>query len=127
MKKRVKILKFPNNKVLRLTNTSEADCNVIECGKDRFTLQEFQLQHGHDDSLPYYAKLCLNGKPICTCLNDGWGGQTDLRPLDNQMREVMTSMEIALSKFKWSFGGIEFPLSIDFIADTLACSLANGY
>ena len=123
--KKLKIFKFGKNKVVDLSHTPEFGCNAIECGRDRYTLSEFKVQEGHDDSLPYSATLCLNGKPICKCFNDGWGGKTGMQALDNQTKVIMTSIENNLRNFKWSFHGTEFCLKLDFIADALACSLSN--
>ena len=126
MGKRINIFKFKKNEAIDLTNTPEVDCNAIECGKDRFTLKEFKVQVGHDDSLPYTAILCVNGKSICRCLNDGWGGQTEMTPLDAQSRALMASVQVKIAKYKWSFHGTEFVLDLDFIADTLAISMSHG-
>ena len=123
--KKKEILKFGKNKVLDLTNSIEVGCNVIECGRDRFTLQEFKLQDGHDDSLPYSALLCLNDKPICRCINDGWGGETEMQALDAQTKVIMASAMTNLRKFKWSYMETIFELKLDFIADTLACGLCH--
>ena len=120
--KRVKIFKFKKNDVVDLTHTPEFGCNVIQCGKDKYTLTDYKPQEGHDDSLPYSAILCLNNQPICKCLNDGWGGSTELTPVDIRAKAVMASADITLSKFKWSFRTTEMHLTLDFIADTLAIS-----
>ena len=124
--KKINILKFKRGETLDLTNDPEVCCNVIECSKDRFTLKEFKLITGHDDTLPYSAILCVNGKPVCHCVNDGWGGTTEMHPLDAQSRALMASVCVKISKYKWSFQEIERPLKLDFIADTLASSLARG-
>lgn len=127
MGKRVNIFKFKKNEAIDLSTSPERGCNAIECGKDRFTLKDFKLQDGHDDSLPYSAILCFNGKPVCHCLNDGWGGMTEMKPLDAQTRALMVNIELNISKYKWGYKGTEFALDLEFIANTLACSLANGY
>lgn len=120
MKKRVRILKFKKNGYINLDSTPEFNCNVIQCGKDRFTLRDFQLQHGHDDSLPYTAILCLNDNPVCRCTNDGWGGQTDINPLDIKSSAILKSIEGNINKYGWSYMGTKFQLDLDFIANTLA-------
>lgn len=125
--KRVKIFRFKQNDFIDLSHTPECGCNVIQCGKDKYTLSNFKLQDGHDDSLPYSAILCLNKKPVCKCVNDGWGGQTELTPLDIQAKAVMASASVTLSKYGWKFRGTEFGLKLDFIADTLAISASRGY
>lgn len=120
MKKRVRILKFKKNGYINLDSTPEFDCNVIQCGKDRFTLREFQLQYGHDDSLPYTAILCLNDNPVCRCTNDGWGGLTEIKPLDIKASAILKSIEGNIKNYGWSYMGTKFQLALEFIADTLA-------
>lgn len=124
--KKLKIFKFKQGQTLDLTNSPEFGCNVIECGKNRFTLRDFKIQEGHDDSLPYSAILCINDKPICQCLNDGWGGMTEMKPLDAQSKALMASCQITLSKYKWKYRSTEFVLDLEFIANSLACTLSNG-
>jgi len=116
----MKIFKFPKTRVIDLTETPERFCNVIECGRDRFTLKDFKLQDGHDDSIPYSATLCVNGKPLCKCVNDGWGGVTELTAIDIAATASMASLNINLPKFRWSYRGTEFGVTLDFIADVLA-------
>ena len=118
--KKNKIFKFKKNGVNDLTHTPEFGCNIIECGNDRFTLTDFKLQEGHDDSLPYTAILRINGKPICKCINTGWGEQTAINPLDIQCGAIMASVSNKLSKYEWQYHGTIFSLGLYFIADTLA-------
>ena len=113
------VLKFENKVVLNL-DECEANIDVIEVGKHKFTLRDFKLQDGHDDSLPYSAVLCDNGKPLCNCLNDGWGGMTELKPVSVQSGAIMVSIKKALANFKWSFKGTIFDVTLDWVADTLA-------
>ena len=117
-------LKFEKKKkIVNLDDNKEAFVEIIEVGdKHRFTMRDFRLQEGHDDSLPYVATLCDNGKPLCKCLNDGWGGETDLIPLNVQLGAIMVTIKKAISAFKWSYKGTTFDLTLDFIADTLALS-----
>jgi hypothetical protein len=123
--KRLKIFKFKKGQVVDLTTSPEYGCNAIECGRDRFTLRDFKLQDGHDDSIPYSAILCVNDKPICKCFNDGWGGQTEMTPLDVRSKAMMAGVTLNLSKYQWGFHGTTFNVRIDFIADTLACGLEH--
>ncbi len=115
---KVKILKFVKTKPTDISNNELF--NVIECGKDRYTLKECRLIEGHDDTLPYTAKLCLNGKPVCSCFNDGWGGVTEIKPLDIRSKAILSSMCLKVGQYKLSCNGTEFPLDVEFIADTLA-------
>lgn len=118
--KRVRTFKFKKNGYVDLDGTPEYMCNVIKCGDDKYTLRDFKLIEGHDDSLPYSATLCINGKPICKCFNDGCGGDTQLTPINIQSEVIMKSAKVMLSKFGWISKGIKFQLDLTFIADTLA-------
>lgn len=125
--RKVKVFKFIYGKTMNLDASPECDANVIVCGHDRFTLSRFKLQDGHDDSLPYSANLCVNGIEICHCLNDGWGGQTEMTPFDALTKAKFASLWNKISaNYKCSSHGIEFPLTLDFIADTLAITHANN-
>ena len=117
---KIKELKFNKKKPLDLSNDAEVGCDVITCDKSVFTMRDFRKQSGHDDSLPYTALLCHNGKAICRCTNDGWGGETQITPVGTAERAILTSIELSLKKYKWQYGKTIFDLKIDFIADTLA-------
>lgn len=123
---KVKELKFNKKKPLDLTNDMEVGCDVITCDKNSFTMRDFRKQEGHDDSLPYTGLLCYNGKPICRCTNDGWGGQTEITPLGASEMAILASVELSLQKYKWQYGKTIFDLKIDFIADTLAITCYNN-
>lgn len=117
IKKRVfKFLKGLND----LNRNGEGYCNIIQCGSTRFTLKDFKRQEGHDDSLPYTAIFCVDGKPLCRCVNTGWGEQTEITPLDISCKARMAALSMTLSNYKWTYADGVFPLTIQFIADTLA-------
>ena len=124
--KRVKTFKFKRNGVVDLTDTPECGCNVIQCGKDKFSIREFRVIGGHDDSLPYTAILCINNNPLCKCFNDGWGGDTELTPIDNRARAIMASANVTLSNYEWLYCGTKFKLDLGFIADTLAITESHN-
>ena len=46
---------------------------------DKFTirLDKFCLVDGHDDSIPYHARVIINGVFVGFISNDGWGGMSD--------------------------------------------------
>lgn len=117
---KVKELKFNKKKVLDLTTNIEVGCDVITCDKNYFTMRDFRKQEGHDDSLPYTGLLCYNGKPICRCTNDGWGGETEIKPLGASEMAILASIKNSLKNYKWKYDNIVFELKVDFIADTLA-------
>lgn len=123
---KLKIFRFNKKGTTDLSGSPEFGCNVIQCGKNRFTLKDFRKQSGHDDSLPYTAILCMNNKPICRCTNDGWGGLTDTKPINLESEVLMKSIEVNLKNYKWGYMGGDFVLTIDFIADILACTHSHA-
>ena len=114
------VLKFEKKVVTNLNQKKEEYYDVIEAGKHKFAIRDFKLQDGHDDSLPYSAVLCDNGKPLCKCINDGWGGQTELSTTNVRDAAVLTSVKKTIGQFKFSYGDVVFDLTLDFIADLLA-------
>ena len=118
--KKEKILTFEKGKPLDLTEDVEFGCNVIIVGDNKFTMRDFREQFGHNDSLPYTGILCCNGKPICRSTNDGWGGESNIEPLDQKSAEVLSSITDELKNYKWKYGSVIITLRLDFIADTLA-------
>lgn len=117
---KIKSLKFDKKMPLSLDDNKEYMAEVIEVGKNKFTMRDYRPQEGHDDSLPYVGILCNNGKPLCRCFNDGWGGMTELTPIGAAEGAIMKSIANKLGDYKWSFKDAEFDLDIYFIADTLA-------
>ena len=119
---KVKVLKFSSKNEIELSQENfNEDYDVIQCDKNKFTLSDFKEQVGHDDSLPYTAILCYNGKKVCSCLNDGWGGETELRPLDAASRVLMNNVILKLGlNYKFSYMSTQLTLTLDLIADLLA-------
>ncbi len=98
---------------------------AIQFGDKKFTLKNFRLQIGHDDSLPYAAILCVNNKPICQCLNDGWGGETELTPVGKTTYDDIKQLQDEVKECKWGCGKHhDFDITLDFIADIIACNEA---
>lgn len=97
--------------------------NVI-CGGGEltFSMRSYVPINGHDDSLPYQADLYLNGVGLCHCFNDGWGGETKLTPMGKKTWKDIEELNQRLKEnYSWSYKGTIFNLTLDFIADTLAC------
>ena len=115
-----KKIQFIKNQALDFSNNLEYACDEIKCGDMTFTMKSFKLQHGHNDSLPYYAILYCNKKPICECVNDGWGGTTSITPLDKSFDIVKNDLD----GYSWAVGKYTIKLTLDFIADILAESKA---
>lgn len=120
MATKIKVLKFDKKKPIDLNDCPEAGCEVIEVGKNKFTMRDYRPQEGHDDSLPYVGILCCNGKPLCKCFNDGWGGETEMTPVGVAEGAIMRSIANKISDFKWVYKSMVFDLKLDFIADVLA-------
>ena len=107
-----------------LSNDEEAGATIIKCGMSgsKFTMTNYMQVNGHDDSLSYQAVLCMDGEPVCSCFNDGWGGETLLTPTDSKKFELAKSK---INGFKWMlrYGGCsksKFDVTLEFIADILA-------
>ncbi len=117
-----KVFKFKLTRVNDLTNSPEVGCNEIVCGKYSFTLKDFSINPGHDDSLPYTAILCINRIPVAKCFNDGWGADTEITPINPRDKKLLDEVKAELKKYKWSFHDTTLTLDIPFIADTLTCN-----
>lgn len=57
---------------------------IKQIGQYKCELKCFKEIIGHDDSLPYIAKLYINGKYVCQVMNDGWGGMSFIREMNNK-------------------------------------------
>jgi hypothetical protein len=123
--KKVRILHFTKNKVMSISDKFNDPFDVIQCGHSKFTLKDFKLQGWHVDSLPYSATLFYNGKPFAKCVNDGWGGKTDIMPLNAQTRAIFASVLQTLTNYKFIYRNTEFTLGVDLIADLLAQTAAK--
>lgn len=92
----------------------------VKVGNMKFALHNFREVEGHDDTFPYVGDLFCNGEKICHCFNDGWGGTTSMevynKSLFNFVKEKVMNYKWKDEKYPY-----EITLTIDFIADTLAC------
>lgn len=57
--------------------------NSVVIGGHTIALKDCKEQIGHDDSIPYAARLFIDNKLVCTIYNDGWGGETNITQLVN--------------------------------------------
>jgi len=119
-----KTLRF-TKKPLDLSNDKDFGVTIVAVDNLRFFMRNFKNMIGHDDSLSYIAELWakhISGEfmfKIADCFNDGWGGQTDITFVDNELtKEIIDKV----SQFKWKLGKSKFELTMDFIADILACT-----
>lgn len=58
---------------------------VKHIGNYKCELKCFNEISGHDDSLPYIAKLYINGKYVCQVMNDGWGGTSSVVEMNDRV------------------------------------------
>lgn len=119
----IKMLTFRKGETLDLTHDMGGQL-MVKVGEHIFTMGCFKLQYGHDDSLPYHGVLYMDGIKLCTCLNDGWGGMTEMHGVDNHAEETMKIVKEKLKDYNWSYYKDIIPLTLDFIADTLASTLS---
>ena len=99
-----------------LSNNPEVGANIIKVGKLKFTMKDFKRVDGHDDTLPYSAILCVDKKPLAHCYNDGYGGETNIEYINEEVKEI----ENTITNYQWKYGKMKFDLRLDFIADILA-------
>ena len=99
-----------------LSNNPEVGANIIKVGKLKFTMKDFKRVDGHDDTLSYSAILCVDKKPLARCYNDGYGGQTEINYISDDINEV----EKIIAGYQWKYGKMKFDLCLEFIADILA-------
>lgn len=57
---------------------------IKQVGQYKCELKAFKKIIGHDDTLPYIANLYINGKYVCQVMNDGWGGMSSIREMNNK-------------------------------------------
>lgn len=116
-----KVFKFKQNDVVDVTEMKTLDSNVIECGRNRFTLHEFKAKGYENDTLQYAAVLYINNKPFFNCSKDE-SGVTKIIAVDNKSGIFKKCVEAQLKKYKWSMMGHEYILTLEFIADNIANS-----
>lgn len=99
---------------------------IIEIAVDdmTFTMPDAKEQMGHDDSLPFGGTLHLNGKPMATCYNDGWGGEAYYNPLNDEAIKKLERVKERLKDYVLVEADNErnrWALDLPFLMDTLAC------
>lgn len=116
-----KVLKFKQNGTIDLTENKSFDCNVVECGRNRFTLHQLEF-NGYENGILYYsAVLYVNNQPFFTCIKNS-AGVTKIVANNNRTDLFRKSVEVQLKKYKWSLMGHEYTLTLEFIADNIANS-----
>jgi hypothetical protein len=93
-------------------------------GKYKITLKCVKEVKGHDDSLPFIAKMYVNNKPFCEAYNDGWGGSAMLTITNNDLFEMVNDEVI---KYSIIYGKREIcKYTLSDIADELACIIIDN-
>jgi hypothetical protein len=100
---------------------------IIKFMGDVFTLKGFRINMGHDDSLPFQAVLCINGKETAECYNDGWGGPTNIHPLSLEKRESLYAIDALLKNYTYTDSkyNLTSKWSIEEIVDALSYEMAR--
>lgn len=100
---------------------------IIKFRGNAFTLKDFRVNMGHDDSLPFQAVLCINGNEMAECYNDGWGGPTNIRPVSADMRTTLYAIDTELKNYTSidSKYNLTSKWSIEDIVDTLSYEMAR--
>ena len=127
MASKVIIFRFNRNGETDITPLLKNGAHQISIDKNRFTIKDFKMTEGGDESICYSATLCINGKAICTCRNEGNGGMTDLEPMDMRTKALLAAATLRVGSVKCVYGNLRFTLSIDKIADFLAETAANDW
>lgn len=96
---------------------------TLTYGNNVFSIKGFKEIAGHDDSIPYQAKIYMNGKCIGTASNDGWGGPTNIYTSNANELERLNQAEKFLNENNFTVDSSYGPLKVDsveFVADILA-------
>lgn len=102
----------------------------IMVGKHKVELRSFIETMGHDDSLPYQAKIFVDDKQVAIAYNDGWGGETNVQTTKEQAYPVMNEIEkyIRNNKEQFPLGEYEghalYHTNLSSICDSLADNCA---
>jgi len=120
-----KTLRF-TKKPLDLSGDKDFGVTIVAVDNLRFFMRNFKNIIGHDDSTPYTGELWVKSvdnelKPtkLCECMNDGWGGTTDMTETSSMYLEIKQKV----SQFQWKYGSkTKIYVTLDLIADMLACT-----
>ena len=93
-------------------------------GKYKITLKCFRQVRGHDDSLPFTAKMYVNNKPFCEAYNDGWGGSAMLTIIN---KELFAMIDNEVIKYAIIYDKKEIgKYTLSDVADELACIIVDN-
>lgn len=99
-------------------------------GGHNVELRSFIETVGHDDSLPYQAKVFVDGKEVAVAYNDGWGGETNVRVTKEKAYPLMNEVEKYIRENKEQFplgeyGGHKlYHTNLSSVCDSLADNCA---
>lgn len=101
---------------------------IIKFNDETFTLKKFRVNMGNDDTLPFQAILCVNGKEFAECFNDGWGGATTIRVLNREKNwERFKKLDNKLKECTYENSNYDYSFNwdIETIVNTLADEMAR--
>ena len=74
--------------------------NFLMIGGHKFELRSYKEIAGHDDSLPFQAKVYVDGKECGVAYNDGWGGETEVRATKEGAFKTLNEVEKYIREHK---------------------------
>lgn len=95
-------------------------------GNHEVEIRSFKEIAGHDDSMPYQAKVYVDGKETAVVYNDGWGGESNVQATKTEAYKVLNELEQYIRDHKEEFfmGEYEglklYHTNLSSICDTLA-------
>lgn len=102
-------------------------------GGHKVEIRSYKEVAGHDDSVPYQAKVFVDGKEVAVAYNDGWGGQTNVSATKESAYPVLKEVEKYIHEhkndeelFMGEYQGIRlYHTDLASICDTLATNFGN--
>lgn len=98
----------------------------IKVGSHEVEIRSFKETAGHDDSMPYQAKIHVDGKECAVVYNDGWGGESNIQGTKTEAYKVLNELEQHIHSHKEEFfmgeyeGHKLYHSNLASICDTLA-------
>jgi hypothetical protein len=94
--------------------------------RNRLSLKDLKIaRHMSEETTAFTAKLCLDGKPIAYCKNDGHGGSTLVQALTSNDRPALaevTAWAASLPPSRLDMGDgktVDWPVTVDSLVDDL--------
>jgi hypothetical protein len=86
---------------------------------DKWDITSYKRQHGHDDSIPFSAKITLNGKVVGSVFNDGWGGENSY----NVQIDILERLRADVKEWHAKYGN---PIFANFALDSWVDWASHG-